>query len=99
MKITKIGHCCLLIKENGQTFLTDPGLFTTGQNDITGINVILITHEYSDHFHVESIKKVLLNNPEAFVVTNTAVGKLLDAENIKYEILEGKSTKMFGNVL
>lgn len=99
MKITKIGHCCLLIKENGQTFLTDPGIFTLAQNDMTGIDVILITHEHADHFHIESLKKVLLNNPEASVITNKAVGKLLEVEDIKYEILEGQSTKMFGNVL
>ncbi|MBI2052837.1 MAG: MBL fold metallo-hydrolase, partial [Candidatus Ryanbacteria bacterium] len=29
MKITKFGHCCLLIKENGVRILTDPGTYST----------------------------------------------------------------------
>ncbi len=46
MNITKIGHCCLLIKEQGLTILTDPGTWTTDQNNLTGIDVVLITHEH-----------------------------------------------------
>ncbi len=35
MNITKIGHCCLLIKLNGITILTDLGLFSIFEkNDI-----------------------------------------------------------------
>lgn len=32
MKITKLGHCCLLIEIRGTRFLTDPGSYTTSQN-------------------------------------------------------------------
>ncbi|MDP3764016.1 MAG: MBL fold metallo-hydrolase [bacterium] len=88
MKITKIGHCCLIIEEQGIKILTDPGAFSTTQNQITGVDVVLITHEHPDHLHIESLKTVLTNNPNAEVVTNTAVGKILDKDQIKYNILE-----------
>lgn len=95
MKIKKIGHCCLRIEEQGKVVLTDPGEFSTGQNEETGIDAILITHEHADHLHLESLKKVLENNPEAKIITNSAVGKILDNENIKYEVVEdGGSTKI-----
>jgi L-ascorbate metabolism protein UlaG (beta-lactamase superfamily) len=87
MKITKLGHCCLLIKEKNLTILTDPGNFTQSQNEIKGIDVILITHEHTDHLHIESLKKVLGNNPQAKVITNKSVVMLLDAEKIAYQIV------------
>ena len=90
MKIKKIGHCCLLIQTEKLTILTDPGAFSVGQNSLTGIDVILITHEHNDHLHVDSLKEVLRNNPEAKVITNTGVGKKLTEEGIEYLLLEGR---------
>jgi L-ascorbate metabolism protein UlaG (beta-lactamase superfamily) len=91
MKIRKIGHCCLLVQVEGLTILTDPGIFTHGQDSVTGIDVVLITHEHADHLHVDSLKAVLGNNPEALVITNTGVGKALADAGITCTILEGKS--------
>jgi L-ascorbate metabolism protein UlaG (beta-lactamase superfamily) len=73
--------------------MTDPGSFSTLQLHEKNIDIILFTHEHGDHFHLASLQKVLENNPQAKIITNTAVGKLLDAANISYEILEhGNST-------
>ncbi|MGD1003372.1 MAG: MBL fold metallo-hydrolase [Minisyncoccia bacterium] len=83
MHITKLGHCCLVLEENGVKILTDPGSFTTEPvKAVTGINIILITHEHTDHYHIESIEAVLKNNPGAVVVSNGAVAKLLAEKNI-----------------
>lgn len=82
MKITKFGHCCLLIDDKGLRILTDPGAYTTAQNDIKGIDVVLITHEHIDHFHIDSVKKILENNPDTKIITNSAVSTLLEKENI-----------------
>lgn len=82
MKITKYGHCCLLIEENGVRVLTDPGSYTTTQNQIMNIDVVLITHEHADHLHIGSVKEILKNNPEVLIVTNTSVNELLKKENI-----------------
>ncbi len=106
MKITKLGHCCLVIEENTSTSLsaggvrimTDPGAWSTLQSEEKNINYIFITHEHQDHFHLESLKTVLKNNPKSRVVTNTSVGKLLDAEKIPHEILEHGSVKEFSGV-
>jgi L-ascorbate metabolism protein UlaG (beta-lactamase superfamily) len=100
MKIKKIGHCCLIIETKGIRIMTDPGTFTTAQDEEKNISLIIISHEHGDHFHIESVKKVLANNPEAKIVTNTAVGKLLDAENIPYTVLEhGGSTTVLDVLL
>ena len=87
MKIIKFGHCCLLIEERELRILTDPGNLTTEQNAITGLNVILITHEHADHFHVPSVFELVKNNPDVVIITNSAVAKLLEAEGIKGSIV------------
>lgn len=57
---------------------------------MTGIDVVLITHEHTDHLHIESLRAVLANNPRAQVITNSAVGKLLTEAGIAYTVLEGR---------
>src|SRR6185369_12639913 len=67
--------------------LTDPGAFSTEQNDVKNIDLILITHEHQDHLHIDSLKAVLRNNIQAKVITNSSVGNILDKERISYEIV------------
>jgi len=99
MKITKFGHCCLLIEENGVRILTDPGNFTVDQNAQKNIDILLITHEHEDHFHVDSVKLLVANNPNMVVVTNKSVGKLLDEKGIKYEVVAEGQTATHKNIL
>ena len=97
MKIKKLGHCCLLITTEKITILTDPGTFTTEQNDLTSIDVVLVTHEHADHFHLDSVKKILVNSPKAVVVTNATVGALLDAAGIAWQrVGNGEKTEIMG---
>lgn len=92
MKITKLGHCCLYIEIDGLRILTDPGNFSTRQNDIVGIDVVLITHEHTDHLHTDSLVQILKNNPNAVVYTNSGVGKILESIGIPYVLLSGRDT-------
>lgn len=89
MKVTKLGHCCLLMESRGIRFLTDPGNYTTAQNAVTGVHYVVISHEHTDHLHIESLKTVLANNPSAKVVCNGSVGKILEKEGISYIKVSG----------
>ncbi|MEI6887548.1 MAG: MBL fold metallo-hydrolase [bacterium] len=100
MKITKFGHCCMLIEEKNVRILTDPGTYSTSQNVVKNIHFVLITHEHPDHLHIDSLKTVINNNPNAIIITNKAVGALLDKQNIKYTIVEdGDSLDLSGVLL
>ena len=99
MKITKLGHCCLVIEEGSAKLLTDPGNFSTQQSEIVGLDAILITHEHADHLHVESLKTVLQNNPTARIITNSAVAAILKKESIRSEIVGDKQQTEVHDVL
>ncbi len=114
MHITKLGHCCLVVEittplrprseaplvkgDKTVRILTDPGAWSTKQNEVKDIDYVFITHEHQDHYHLESIRTIISNNPEVRIVTNKGVGKLLDAEKIPHELLEHGGAKDFSGI-
>lgn len=93
MKITKLGHCCLLIETKGKRILTDPGSYTIeAHSKIENIDYILFTHEHHDHYHVESLKVILEKNPQAVIYSNNSVSELLDKEGVKHTQINHRDT-------
>jgi L-ascorbate metabolism protein UlaG (beta-lactamase superfamily) len=91
MNITKLGHCCLLIEHQDKRILTDPGNWTSEKTaDVANIDIIIITHEHSDHYHIDSLKKLKENNPDAEIITNSAVADLMKDEGMEAQVIEGK---------
>ncbi|MBI5645213.1 MBL fold metallo-hydrolase [Candidatus Kaiserbacteria bacterium] len=88
MRITKYGHCCMLVEERGVRILTDPGSWTREEHEsLRDMHIVLFTHEHADHYHLESLTKILANNPIAKVVCNPRVGALLDEAHIPHTVV------------
>jgi L-ascorbate metabolism protein UlaG (beta-lactamase superfamily) len=99
MKITKLGHCCMLIEHNGKRILTDPGNYSVSALlDLTGLDLIFITHEHGDHLHLESLKHLLQINPDVQIWTNSAVSRLLKAEKIESQLIADKQKKILAGI-
>lgn len=88
MNITKLGHSCLLIEDQETRIIIDPGTWSTQQNDLHNIDVILITHAHTDHFDIDSLKTMIGNNPNVQIITNTSVSTKLEIEHIKSTVIE-----------
>ncbi len=98
MKIHKLVHCCLVIdlKSNDgylRRILLDPGFYSLEKHSkVHKIDIVLITHEHTDHFHIESLKELIKNHPEVSVITNDAVGAILAKEGIEHRVMEHGNT-------
>jgi L-ascorbate metabolism protein UlaG (beta-lactamase superfamily) len=65
MMITHLGHACLLVEAAGQRILIDPGGFSSGIEDVTGLNAIFVTHQHPDHLDLQRLPAMLESNPQA----------------------------------
>lgn len=89
----------MIIEEAGTRIMTDPGMYTTAQNEAKNIDYIVITHEHGDHMHMVSLKIVLANNPKAKIISNSAVGAILEKDGISFELLEHGQSKQAGSIM
>ncbi len=91
MRVTKIGHACLVIEEGSLKILLDPGNYSPVPHE-EDVDVILITHEHDDHCYLPAIQEVLKKNPRAEVITHEAVGKKLESAGLEWtSIKDGES--------
>lgn len=99
MRVTKLGHCCLLIETKEVRILTDPGLFTVEAcADLPAIDIIVITHEHGDHLHVQSVTDLVAKYPETVVVCNQSVSDLLAEARVSCQVVEGTAEAVVAGV-
>jgi len=80
MRITKYGHSCLHVVDGDADILLDPGTFSSGFEQLTGLTAVLITHEHADHVDLDRLPAVLAANPQAAVYADAgSATKLQDA--------------------
>ncbi|MGB4759119.1 MAG: MBL fold metallo-hydrolase [Candidatus Saccharimonadales bacterium] len=89
MKLTKYSHACVLLEQNGEKLLIDPGIFSELPDVLTGINVLVITHVHPDHIDGEKIKKLLATNPDAKIFTVHEVAEQLQDYPDVIEVIDG----------
>ena len=55
MRVTHLGHACLLVEVADRRILIDPGNFSSGFEELTGLDAIVVTHNHPDHFDPERV--------------------------------------------
>lgn len=99
MKIQKFLHSCIALEEQGSRILIDPGEFSLIEKKIAleqlpASDIILLTHEHSDHYFAPVIK-ALLEKKQGRILTNMSVSRLLKNEGIASDIVaEGSSASI-----
>jgi len=71
--VTHLGHACLLVETGGARLLLDPGTFSHGFEELTGLDAILITHQHVDHVDVERLPALLEANDGAQLVAEPEI--------------------------
>lgn len=86
MKITKLGHSCLLVEMPepvNRTVLFDPGVMSDVNVDsLEFLDDIVVTHEHGDHMNVELIKRLQQKFPQVRLTGSPKVAALLREEGL-----------------
>lgn len=68
MRLTHLGHACLLVESGGARLLVDPGAFSSGWHDVRDLSAVLVTHQHPDHLDLDALPALLGANPGARVL-------------------------------
>lgn len=77
MRLTKYEHACVLVEDAGTRLLIDPGTYTHGFEELTGLAGILITHQHADHIDVDRFGPLVERNPSAAVYADEGTARIL----------------------
>jgi L-ascorbate metabolism protein UlaG (beta-lactamase superfamily) len=82
MRITKFRHSCLLVEEGDARLLLDPGSYSAGFEQLTGLTAVLVTHQHADHLDVDKLPALLERNPQAVLHTDAGTAEQLAAKGL-----------------
>lgn len=71
MRLTKFGHACIRVEQDGTVLVVDPGGWTSPEA-VDGATAVLLTHEHPDHVHPDHLRRTT-----APIWTIEAVARLL----------------------
>ena len=67
MKLTHLGHACLLVETDDARLLLDPGTMSEFET-LTDLTAVLVTHQHPDHLDTRRVAALLAANPAARLV-------------------------------
>ena len=82
MRVTHLGHACLLVETADRRILIDPGNFSSGFEELTDLDAIVVTHNHPDHFDPERAPRLIRANPRTPVHTDPLTAESLRSEGL-----------------
>lgn len=79
MRLTHVGHSCVVVEAGEARVLLDPGTFADGWETVTGLDAVLITHTHPDHCDRDRLPLLLAGNPDAVVAAEPDVAAELSS--------------------
>lgn len=98
MKVTHLGHSCLLVEIADQRVLLDPGGFTPGFEELRDLDAILVTHQHPDHLDQGRLPELLAANPSARLIVEEMSHAILAEKGIDSEALSSGTAFALGDL-
>jgi len=96
MELTKHGHACVVLAEDGRRLVIDPGAFTDPAV-LTGASAVLVTHEHFDHFVPDQLRAAMDADPALEVWTNGSVAGQLEGLGTRVHVVgDGDAVEVAG---
>jgi L-ascorbate metabolism protein UlaG (beta-lactamase superfamily) len=96
MELTKHGHACVVLAQDGRRLVIDPGAFTDPAV-LTGASAVLVTHEHFDHFVPDQLRAAMDADPALEVWTNGSVAGQLEGLGTRVHVVgDGDSVEVAG---
>jgi L-ascorbate metabolism protein UlaG (beta-lactamase superfamily) len=112
VEITHFGHSCVLLDTGSARLLIDPGTWSDGFENLTGLDAVLITHQHVDHLDGARLPALLRGNPAARLIVDSgsaaelsghdhevaAPGETLQVAGARIEVLGGEHAVIYPDV-
>jgi L-ascorbate metabolism protein UlaG (beta-lactamase superfamily) len=99
MRITHLGHACVLIESAaGSRLLIDPGAYSQRFEDLTGLNAIATTHQHPDHLDPERLGPLHAANPDAALLIETETVDALQLQDDRLSAISAGETFEAGDL-
>lgn len=99
VRLTHVGHACVLVETRGLRVLIDPGTFADGWDDLTGLDAVLLTHTHPDHCDRDRLPTLLAANVGVPVAAEPGLADELSAEGLPVQPFAPGSVMEVGPVV
>ncbi len=87
MQIVHLGQSCVLAEIGEARLLLDPGVYSTGFAELTGLDAILVTHQHPDHLDLDRLPDLLAANPAVQLIVDVGSAELLADAGIAHRVV------------
>ncbi|MFZ0119536.1 MAG: MBL fold metallo-hydrolase [Pseudonocardiaceae bacterium] len=87
MQIVHLGQSCVLVEIGTARLLLDPGVYSSGFDELTGLDAILVTHQHPDHLDLARMPALLAGNPAAPLLVDSGSGPQLADAGIAHQVV------------